>query len=98
MAEGVVAFELRFLLEQEWREDWDSSEPGPMYATAPELVEIHLTLGGRSVAVRESIEEGRRMLDRLEAFVEQTTDDAYRADMADALETARLLLNSRLRE
>ena len=57
---------------------------------------IYVTVGGRDPAVRRSIEEGLRMLDRFQAFASDNADPAYRASILSAVGEARTNLRRRL--
>jgi len=57
---------------------------------------IYVTVGGKSPAVRKSIEEGLLMLDRFEDFSRQTADAAYLPATLDAVSEARDNLKARL--
>jgi hypothetical protein len=57
---------------------------------------IYVTLDGRGVAERQSIEEGLRMLDRLRAIAASTADPNYQKVFSVAVATARRRLQRRL--
>ena len=59
---------------------------------------IYVTVGGRDVAVRASIEEGLQMLDQFETFARRTADARYLPATLAAVEQARERLRSRLEE
>jgi hypothetical protein len=59
---------------------------------------VYVTVGRRGAAVRASIEEGFRMLDRFEAFARKTAESRYLPATLDAVEQARQRLRSRLEE
>ncbi len=56
---------------------------------------IYVTVDGRSVAVRKSIDEGLRMLDRFEDFSRKTADARFQPSMSKAIHTARGRLQER---
>jgi hypothetical protein len=59
---------------------------------------IYVAVGGRDAAVRTSIDEGFRMLDRFEAFARRTADPRYLPATLTGVEQAKKRLRSRLEE
>jgi len=57
---------------------------------------IYVTVGGKSAAVRESIEEGFQMLDAFERFAKKTASEKHREEILEAVKTAREKLRGRL--
>lgn len=57
---------------------------------------IYVTVDGRETAVRKSIEEGLRMLDRFEQFARETTAARYLPATLEAIKEARQKLQLRL--
>ena len=57
---------------------------------------IYVTVGGRGPIVRQSVEEGLKMLDRFRGFAADKADLAYRDSILAAVEKARTKLTRRL--
>lgn len=55
---------------------------------------IYVTVNGKGAAVRDSIAEGRRMLDQMETFARRECGEAYLQLTLEAIEAARLRLQS----
>ena len=57
---------------------------------------IYVTVGGKGALVRESVEEGFRMLDRFEEFTRKTARSEYVKPTLDAVARARRVLEAKL--
>src|SRR5262249_39370322 len=56
---------------------------------------LYVTVGGKRTAARASLEEGRRLIDRFEAFARKTAAPQYQTGMTDAIAQARKTLEGR---
>ncbi len=59
---------------------------------------IYVAVGGKRAAVRESIEEGVRMLERFDAFAVETAGRKHLPSIRKAVQKARTVLESRLND
>ena len=57
---------------------------------------IYVTVGGKGAVLRESVEEGFRMLDRFEDFTRETASPEYVKPTLEAVAEARRVLRSKL--
>ncbi len=59
---------------------------------------IYVTVGGKRAAERESLDEGKRLLDRFEVFARQTAGPRHLPELQAAIVQARRALEERLRD